>query len=85
MQNANGKNVDELIGCEVDFEGKDGKASEIYIIKEAKTLGKDRLKSTLQSVDSALINFDANKAKSKKKVRLAVLIRGLQGYKSALM
>ena len=65
MQNANGKNSDELIGCEVDFLSKDGKASEIYITKETKTLGKNRLKSTLQSVDSALINFDANKAKSK--------------------
>lgn len=65
LQNANGKNSDELIGCEVDFLSKDGKASEIYITKETKTLGKNRLKSTLQSVDSALINFDANKAKAR--------------------
>ena len=65
LKNAQGKSINAIIGSEVDFEGKDGKASEIYITKETKTLGKNRLKRTLQSVDSALSNFNANKAKSK--------------------
>ena len=65
LKNAQGKSINAIIGSEVDFESKDGRASEIYITKETKTLGKDRLKSTLQSVDSALSNFYTNKAKSK--------------------
>ncbi len=77
LKNASGESIDALIGCEVDFMGENGKASEIYITQQAKTLGKDKFKSALHNVDNALSNFDADKAKNK--IKGALSFAGIEG------
>ena len=77
LKNAEGKGSNSLIGCEVDFEGKGGKASEIYITAQAKMFSKDKLKSTLKNVDNALNTFDAGEAKGK--LKSALSFQGLDG------
>lgn len=50
LKNAQGKSINAIIGSEVDFEGKDGKASEIYITKQAFDLQHRLFDGDLQSV-----------------------------------
>lgn len=56
LKNAQGKSINAIIGSEVDFVGKDGKASEIYITKETKTLDFDvsKAKSKIKSAFTGL-------------------------------
>lgn len=57
LKNAQGKSGDVLVGCEVDFEGKDDKAIEIYITKQA--FNADDLKQKLFSSDLEGIKLKA--------------------------
>ena len=50
LKNAQGKSINAIIGSEVDFVGKDGKASEIYITKQAFDLQHRLFDGDLQSV-----------------------------------
>lgn len=50
LKNAQGKSINAIIGSEVDFEGKDGKASEIYITKQTFDLQHRLFDGDLQSV-----------------------------------
>ena len=50
LKNAQGKSLNAIIGSEVDFEGKDGKASDIYITKQAFDIQHRLFDGDLQSV-----------------------------------
>ena len=50
LKNAQSKSINAIIGSEVDFEGKDGKASEIYITKQTFDLQHRLFDGDLQSV-----------------------------------